>query len=134
MEILTDMFAKIMETEKIPDEWSSMLIPIFKNKGNIQEYGNYWEIKLTSHTLKIWEQIIKKRLREKVLILDQQFGLLWPSSYELQLSLNRLRVLILVKVISEQQEGHLVQKMLTAPAKSQLTIGCHPSPMKTGSV
>ena len=25
-------------------------------------------------------------------------------------------------------------KMLTAPAKSQLTIGHHPSPVKTGSV
>ena len=35
VEILTDMFVKIMEIE-IPDEWkSSMLILIFKNKGNI---------------------------------------------------------------------------------------------------
>ena len=51
VEILTDMFAKIMETEKIPDEWrSSTLIPIFKNKGDIQECGNYRGIKLTSHT------------------------------------------------------------------------------------
>ena len=51
VEILTDIFAKIMETEKIPDEWrrSSTLIPIFKNKGDIQECGNYQEIKLTSH-------------------------------------------------------------------------------------
>ena len=41
----------------------------------------------------------------------------WPSGYELRLSLERLRVLILVKVIGERQEGHPVQKMLTAPAK-----------------
>ena len=34
----------------------------------------------------------------------------WPSGYELQLSLERLWVLILVKVIGGQQEGHLVQK------------------------
>ena len=57
-----------------------------------------------------------------------------PSGYELRLSLERLQVLILVKVIGGQQEGHLVQKMLTAPAKSQLTIGHCPSPMKMGSV
>ena len=75
MEILTDMFAKILEMEKISDEWkSSTFIPIFKNKGDIQECVNYRGIKLTSHTLKIWEQIIEKRLREKVLISDQQFG------------------------------------------------------------
>ena len=74
-EILTDVLAKIMETEEMPDEWrSSTLIPIFKNKGDIQECRNYWGIKLTSHTLKIWERIIEKRLREKVLILDKQFG------------------------------------------------------------
>ena len=36
--------------------------------------------------------------------------LLWPSGYELQLSLKRSQVLILVKVIGGQQEGHLVQK------------------------
>ena len=74
MEILPDMFVKIMEIEKIPDEWrSSTLIPIFKNSGDIQECGNYWGIMLISHTLKIWEQIIEKRLREKTLISDQQF-------------------------------------------------------------
>ena len=53
---------------------------------------------------------------------------------ELRLSLERSRVLILVKVIGGRQEGHPVQKMLTAPEKSQLTIGHRPSPAKMGSV
>ena len=56
----------------------------------------------------------------------------WPSGYELRLSLERSRVLILVKVIGERQEGHPVQKMLTAPSKSP--IGHRRSPVKTGSV
>ena len=74
VEILTDMFVKIMET-KIPDKWrSSTLISIFKNKGDIQECGNYRGIQLISHTLKIRERIIEKRLRKKILISDQQFG------------------------------------------------------------
>ena len=46
----------------------STLIPIFKNKGDIQECGNYREIKLTSHTLKIWERVVEGRLREKVMV------------------------------------------------------------------
>ncbi|XP_037800285.1 uncharacterized protein LOC119595188 [Penaeus monodon] len=34
----------------MPEEWrTSTLIPIFKNKGGIQEYGNYRGIKLMSH-------------------------------------------------------------------------------------
>ena len=58
----------------------------------------------------------------------------WPSGYELQLSLERLWVLILVKVIGGRQEGHPVRKCSLLQQKSQLTIGHHPSPVKTGSV
>ena len=39
-----------------------------------------------------------------------QWELPWPSGYELRLSLERSRVLILVKVIGGRQEGHPVQK------------------------
>jgi hypothetical protein len=72
---LTEVFRRIMETEHMPDEWrTSTLIPIYKNKGDIQDCGNYRGIKLTSHTLKMWERIIEKRLRNKVEISQQQFG------------------------------------------------------------
>ena len=64
-DVLTDMFNKIIETEKMPDEWrKSTLVPIFKNKGDIQECENYRGIKLVSHTLKIWERVIESMLRE----------------------------------------------------------------------
>ncbi|XP_047493551.1 uncharacterized protein LOC125042129 [Penaeus chinensis] len=73
--ILLEIFTTIMETEKMPDEWrESTLIPIFKNKGDIQDCGNYRGIKLMAHTLKMWERVIEKRLREKVEISEQQFG------------------------------------------------------------
>ena len=75
IEILTDVFRQVMTKEKMPDEWrNSTLIPIFKNKGDIQDCGNYRGIKLTSHTLKLWERIIDQRLREKGKISEQQFG------------------------------------------------------------
>ena len=50
------------------------------------------------------------RLLKKINFLVILKELLWPSGYELQLSLKRLWVLILVKVIGGQQEGHPVQK------------------------
>ena len=72
---LTDMFNKIIETKKMLDEWrKSTLVPIFKNKGDIQECENYRGIKLVSHTLKIWERVIESRLREMVNISQEQFG------------------------------------------------------------
>ena len=50
------------------------MIPIYKEKGDIQDCGNYRGIKLMSHTVKIWERIIDRRLREETTIGDEQFG------------------------------------------------------------
>ncbi|XP_068228009.1 uncharacterized protein [Palaemon carinicauda] len=52
----------------------SVIIPIYKGKGDIHEYGNYKGIKLISHTLKIWDMIIQKRLRDETTIGEEQFG------------------------------------------------------------
>ena len=40
-----------------------MIIPIYKENGDIQDCGNYRGIKLMSHTIKIW--IMDRRLREE---------------------------------------------------------------------
>ena len=61
--------------EQIPEEWRrSVLIPIYKNKGDAQCCGNYRGIKLMSHTMKVWERIIEARLRDRVEISKQQYG------------------------------------------------------------
>ena len=51
-----------------------MIIHIYKEKGDIRDCGNYRGIKLTSPTMKIWERIIDRRLREETTIGDEQFG------------------------------------------------------------
>ena len=59
----------------MPEEWRrSVLIPIYKNKGDAQCCGNYRGIKLMSHTMKVWEKIIEARLRDSVEISKQQYG------------------------------------------------------------
>ena len=69
------MLNKLLVGETIPEEWRrSVLIPIYKNKGDAQCCGNYRGIKLMSHTMKIWERIIKARLRDCVEISKQQYG------------------------------------------------------------
>ena len=57
------------------EEWrSSVLIPIYKNKGDAQCYGNNRGIKLMSHTMKVWERIVEARLRDRLEISKQQYG------------------------------------------------------------
>ena len=66
---------KIEEQEHIPDEWrESVLVPIYKEKGDVQECQNYRGIKLLSHTMKIWERIVDKRVRGEVEVAEEQFG------------------------------------------------------------
>ena len=59
----------------MPDEWRRItLIPIYKNKGDIQHCANYRGIKLMSHTMKLWEKVIERRLRKETHVTDNQFG------------------------------------------------------------
>ena len=78
---LTNLSNEIMRTEQMPDEWrKSTLISIYKNKGDVQSCGNYRGIKLLSHTMKIWERLIDKRIRAEVVISDEQFGFMPKKS------------------------------------------------------
>ena len=73
-ELLNYILQRIM-ANGIPDSWKkSKLIPIFKNKGDILEFNNYKGINLMSHFMKLWERIFEARLREIVIIRDNQFG------------------------------------------------------------
>ena len=61
--------------KQIPEEWKkSVLIPIYKNKGNAQCCENYIGIKLMSHTMKVWKRIIKARLNDRVEISKEKYG------------------------------------------------------------
>ena len=75
IEFLTRLFNRLLMGERMPEEWRrSVLIPIYKNKGDAQCCGNYRGIKLMSHTMKVWERIIEARLRDRVEISKQQYG------------------------------------------------------------
>ena len=75
VEFLVKFFNRLLRGEKMPDEWRrSVLVPLYKGKGDIKECGNYRGIKLMSHIMKLWERIIEARIRKEVTIAEQQFG------------------------------------------------------------
>ena len=75
IKFLTRLFDRLLMGKRMPEEWrTSVLIPIYKNKGDAQCCGNYKGIKLMSQTMKVWERIIEARLRERVEISKQQYG------------------------------------------------------------
>ena len=71
---LTKLFNLIFRSNKMPKEWRrSILVPILKNKGDVQSCTNYRGIKLMSHTMKLWERVIGHRLRRVISVTQNQF-------------------------------------------------------------
>ena len=54
---------KVYDQEKKPDAWrDSMIVPIYKENGEIQDCRNYQGIIVMLHTMKTWERIIERRV------------------------------------------------------------------------
>ncbi|KAH0664891.1 hypothetical protein KY285_026097 [Solanum tuberosum] len=88
LEWLTGLFNVIFKTAKMPDEWRwSTMVPLYKNKGDIQNCNNYRGIKLLSHTMKIWERVVEMRVRRGVSISENQFGFMpgWSTTEAIHL-------------------------------------------------
>jgi hypothetical protein len=72
---LIKLFNLIFRSNKMPEERRrNILVPIFKNKGDVQSCTNYRGIKLMSHTMKLWERVIEHRLRRLTRVPQNQFG------------------------------------------------------------
>ncbi|XP_016452477.1 uncharacterized protein LOC107777029 [Nicotiana tabacum] len=77
LEWLTRLFNIIIRTKRMLDEWRwSTMIPLYKNKGDIQSCNNYRGIKLLSHTMKVWERVVEVRVRTSVSISKNQLGVM----------------------------------------------------------
>ena len=64
---------RLLTGERIPRVWrKSILVPIFKIKGDAQNFSIYGGIKLISHSLNMCERIVEARLRGVVEISEQQ--------------------------------------------------------------
>ena len=106
LKFLTKLYNRTMESERMSEEWrDSVLIPIFKNKGDVQSCSNYRGIKLIGHTMKLWERIIESRLRRDLTFSNQQYGFM-PGKSTTD-ALFALRVLM-EKYREGQKELHCV--------------------------
>uniref|UniRef100_A0A914VFU1 Reverse transcriptase domain-containing protein n=1 Tax=Plectus sambesii TaxID=2011161 RepID=A0A914VFU1_9BILA len=72
---LTMLFNKIVTEKKAPTDWSrSITVPIWKKKGSPADCNNYRPIRLLSHTMKIFERVIDRRIREVIKMTPNQCG------------------------------------------------------------
>ncbi|MBJ5627083.1 hypothetical protein JGG67_22950 [Salmonella enterica subsp. enterica serovar Derby] len=72
---LTDLSNRIIDEGRIPGDWGkSVIIPIYKGKGDPLECGSYRAVKLLEHAMKVVERVLEQRIRNQVRVDEMQFG------------------------------------------------------------
>jgi len=72
---ILDLCNGIVKEGCIPEDWnSSVVLPIYKGKGDQMECGSYKGIKLLEHATKVVEKIFEDRIQQQIDIDDTQFG------------------------------------------------------------
>lgn len=76
-QLLLELVNLAWNTGTVPEEWNqSIIVPIFKNKGDPLDCQNHRGISLMSHVGKVYERILETRLRAQVddLLSESQCG------------------------------------------------------------
>ena len=72
---LMNLCNQIIAEKRIPEDWKhSLILPIYKGKGDPLDCGSYRPIKLLEHSMKVLERVLERRIRDQVKIDDMQFG------------------------------------------------------------
>jgi len=72
---ILDLCNGIVKEGSIPEDWkSSVVLPIYKGKGDPMECGSYRGIKLLEHDMKVVERIFEHRIWQQIEIDDMKFG------------------------------------------------------------
>ena len=72
---MTDLINNIIKDSCISDDWrKSILVPVYKGKGDPLVCGSYIAIKLLEQPMKVLESVLEKRMRCQVSIDNIEFG------------------------------------------------------------
>ncbi|VDP26175.1 unnamed protein product [Heligmosomoides polygyrus] len=74
-EWLAGFFNQVVKEKKVPEcRHNSTTIPIWKKKGSPADCSNYCPTRLLSHSVKIFERILDRRIGEIVKLSNNQCG------------------------------------------------------------
>ena len=74
--VTVELCQGVLDGRGMPDEWAlSVVVPIFKGKGDAMNCMVYRGVKLLEHAMKIVEKVLERRLRRMVKVdTEIQFG------------------------------------------------------------
>ena len=75
IKVMVELCQRVLDGNGMPPEWAtSVVVPIFKGKGDAMSCGAYRGVKLLEHAMKLVERVLEKRIRKLVVVDDMQFG------------------------------------------------------------
>ena len=79
IDVIVELCQSVLDGRGMPDGWAlSVVVPIFKGKGNAMSCGAYRGVKLLEHAMKIVEKVLQSRMRCMVKVDEMQLGFM-PS-------------------------------------------------------
>ena len=72
--VMVELCQGVLDGRGMLDEWAlSVVVPIFKGKGDAMCYMAYRGVKLLEHAMKIVEKVLERRLQRMVKVDEMQF-------------------------------------------------------------
>ena len=71
---MIELCQRVLDGRRMPDEWkTSVIVPIFKGKGDVMSCGSYTGVKLLEYVMKVVERVLKRQTRTLVNLNRMQF-------------------------------------------------------------
>ena len=75
VKVMMELCQSVLDDRGMPDEWkTSVIVPIFKGKGDVISCRSYRGVKLLEHIMKIVDRVLETRIRTLVNLNEMQFG------------------------------------------------------------
>ena len=75
IKVMMELCQRVFDGRGMPDEWkTSVIVPIFKEKGSVMSCGSYRGVKLLEHAMKTVERVLERRIQTLVNLNEMQFG------------------------------------------------------------
>ena len=72
--MMHEILKRVWEEEQMPEEWKKgEIVPIYKQKRDPLECGNFRGIKLLEHGMKMFQKIIECRRRKLITVNNRTF-------------------------------------------------------------
>ena len=63
VKVMMELCHRVINGKGMPDaSKTSVVVPIFKGKGDVMSYGSYRGVKLLEHAMKIVEKVLERRI------------------------------------------------------------------------